>query len=173
MNIPRLAKPLKVPVELTPKPSNYRSIPDRLTPAQDNSGFASSSHISVDASTVFADSSNPTVEVLNMCFPADIDDATRSAVDAQFKDFVDKALRVPAMCGSFVQGWTEKNIPLPGEEDGKTGRLLVSLISWPSVERHMENRDTQAFKDSVHLLRTLPSLIKLDVFHVNCKTVTG
>lgn len=160
-------------VELTPESSNYRSVPDRLASTQDNTGFVSSSHISVDASTVFADPSNPTVEVLNMCFPTDIDDATRAAVDAQFKDFVDKALRAPAMCGSFVQGWTDKNVQLPGEDKGKTGRLLVSLISWPSVERHMENRDTQAFKDSVHLLRTLPSLVKLDVFHVNCKTVTG
>lgn len=109
-----------------------------------------------------------------MCFPADIDDAGRAAVDAQFNDFADKALRVPAMCGSIVQGWTtENNVPSPGEESGKTGRILVSLISWPSVEKHMENRDTQAFKDSVHLLRGLPSLTKLDVFHVNCKTLSG
>lgn len=106
-----------------------------------------------------------------MCFPADIDDATRAAVDAQFKDFADKALRVPAMCGSITQGWTDSDVALPSEADGQTGRILVSLISWPSVERHMENRNTQAFKDSVHLLRGLPSLIKLDVFHVNCKIV--
>lgn len=147
---------------------------DRLAPHQEKSGYCATSHIPVDASKTFNNHANPTVEVLSMCFPGDIDDATRSAVEAQWEDFADKALRAPAMCGSITQGWTtEKDVPLPGEDKGQTGRILLALISWPSVDKHMENRDTQAFKDSVHLLRTLPSLVKLDVFHVECRTLNG
>ena len=105
-----------------------------------------------------------------MCFPPDLDDATRAINEEKFKEFADKGLLAPGICGAVAQGWTvDKNVTLPGE-DGKTGQILVSLISWPSVARHMDNRETQEFKDAAPVLRELPRLVKLDVFHVEAKT---
>lgn len=113
---------------------------------------------------------HPAVEVLTMGFPHDIEDATKAAVEAQFHDFADKALKGPGLCKSILAAWSvESNVPLPGLETGEgvqNGTVYIALISWRSVEEHMQNKELPAFKESVHLLRTLPRLVNLDVVHI-------
>ena len=39
------------------------------------------------------------------------------------------------------------------EYEGKKGKGYVGLLGWESVEAHMSFRETQKFKDNIHLLR--------------------
>lgn len=58
-----------------------------------------------------------------------------------------------------VGGWVVEDV----EYEGKKGKAFVGLVGWESVEAHMAYRETQAFKDNIHLL-TEDSL-GLDVHH--------
>lgn len=142
-----------------------------LVPNLNISAPLSICHIDPAVSSLFADPTYPTVEILSMCFPCDIDDATKSAVEKQWEEFADKALRAPGLCKTFTQGWSvEKDVALPGgEADKKTCAVFLSLIAWKSVDQHMQNRELDAFKEAPPL-RSLPQLIKLDVVHVNAKS---
>lgn len=113
---------------------------------------------------------HPTVEILTMGFPEDISAAARAAVEAQFQDFADRALRPPGLCKSILTAWSvESNVPLPGLEAGpgaRNGTVYSVLTSWRSVEEHERNKELPAFKKSVHLLKTLPGLVSRDAVHV-------
>ncbi|KAF4120879.1 hypothetical protein GMORB2_2365 [Geosmithia morbida] len=127
-------------------------------------------HISPTVASIFNDKANPVVEVLNMSFPADIDASQKAIVESRWAEFVDKALSHPTTFGNHVQGWTiEDDVVVPGDE-AKTGKIFVAFISWPSLNKHMEKRMTDEFKDNIALLRTLPGLIKMSMFHVQCTT---
>ncbi|VUC21563.1 unnamed protein product [Clonostachys rosea] len=113
---------------------------------------------------------HPVVEILTMGFPGDISSAGKAAVEAQFQSFADKALRPPGLCKSILTAWSvESNVPLPRLEAGsgaQNGTVYSVLISWRSVEEHEQNKELPAYKKSVHLLKTLPGLVTLDVKHV-------
>ena len=40
------------------------------------------------------------------------------------------------------------------EKEGVKGKAAVLLIGWQSREAHMAFRETQSFKDNIHLLRS-------------------
>lgn len=125
-------------------------------------------HLSPSVSSIFNDPANPVVEVLNMSFPADTDASQKAKIESLWEEFVDKALSHPVTFGNRVQGWTkETDVTVPGDET-KTGTIFVALISWPSLEKHMEKRDTDDFKNNVPIIRNLPGLIKMNMFHVQC-----
>lgn len=107
-----------------------------------------------------------------MCFPGDLDSETKAAIENQFGQFVDRTLRAPGLCKSIETSWSvESDVALPGlEEEEQKGNLYVSLITWRSVDEHLQNRELDEFKEGVHLLRSLPRMIKIDVVHVNAKT---
>jgi hypothetical protein len=108
-----------------------------------------------------------------MYFPPGIDDGTMQTVQADWDDFALKALRGPGLCGNITTGWSlENNVPVLDEE-GRTSKIFVALIAWPRVEKHMENRELEVFRQNVHKLRELPSLIKMDMFHIHAKTKTA
>ena len=101
-----------------------------------------------------------------MCFPDDLDAPTKSAIESQFDEFIDKTLGPAGLYKSCEASWSvETNVAVPGE-DGKTGSQYVALITWRTVEDHLKNRELPEFKEWIHLLRTLPRLVKLNAVHV-------
>ena len=50
-------------------------------------------------------------------------------------------------------GWVEEDVESEKLGDGKKGKAFVGLFGWESVEAHMKFRETQEFKDNIHLLR--------------------
>ncbi|KAI5456723.1 hypothetical protein BGZ63DRAFT_87966 [Mariannaea sp. PMI_226] len=113
-------------------------------------------------------SNSPITEVLYAFFPADIDASGKDAVVARIDEFVERALKTCPDFRGISYGWSlEDDIPVRGDEE-KQGVMLAAFIGWQSLEAHMKFRDTQQFKDSIGLLRTMPSLIKMGVFHVSC-----
>lgn len=151
----------------------YADVQKYLIPNVNLDAPLSICHLDPSNTSVFLDdaATHPTVEILTMCFPGDLDDATKQAVETQFAEFTDKTLRAPGLCKSISTSWSvEKDVALPGLEAEQKGAVYVSLITWRSVQEHLGNRELDAFKENVHLLRTLPRLIKLNVVHVNALT---
>lgn len=52
-------------------------------------------------------------------------------------------------------GWAVEEVEHPELQGGK-GKAFVLAIGWTGVDAHMAYRETEAFKDSVHLLREGP-----------------
>jgi len=50
------------------------------------------------------------------------------------------------------------------EKDGVKGKAAVVMIGWQSVDVHMAFRNTQSFKDNIHLLRA--SAKKIEMNHI-------
>ncbi|WPH04201.1 Hypothetical protein R9X50_00708900 [Acrodontium crateriforme] len=55
------------------------------------------------------------------------------------------------------------------EREGVKGQAAVAIIGWDSVEKHMEFRNTDAFKENIHLLRS--SMKKVEMHHVAVMSV--
>jgi hypothetical protein len=143
----------------------------QIAPIIDPLAGGSIAHIEPSVCPVFADPSAPVVEVLRMFFPGNIDGAAKADVVARWNRFADKVLREPGASGPIAANWTlETNVEVPGQPD-KQAVAFVALVAWASIERHMQCRDTQVFTDNIGILRELPGLIKLDMFHVKCQTL--
>ncbi|KAI9898022.1 hypothetical protein N3K66_006382 [Trichothecium roseum] len=150
------------------KAPTFAAVQDALIPIIAGNSFIY--HTETAVTSVFDDKAYPTVEVISLPFPADITEDRRKEVEKRFDECMDKALLKVGLCGKISRAWSlEKDVAVPGEDD-KTCIMLTGLISWPSKQVHLENREKQEFKDNIHLLREMPQLIKLDVHHVDARS---
>jgi len=60
-------------------------------------------------------------------------------------------------------GWVIEDVEHESIGKGKKGKAFVAVIGWESVEAHMNFRETQDFKDKIHLLREGP--VGMEVHH--------
>ncbi|KAM5350182.1 hypothetical protein ACJ41O_006687 [Fusarium nematophilum] len=110
---------------------------------------------------------SPVTEVLQAYFPSDYDVASRATATRRLEEFAGRALKTSPDWRGISYGWSvEDDVPVKGQED-KTGVMLVAFIGWPSVEAHQKFRETEPFKENIGLLREIPGLVKLSVFHVS------
>lgn len=104
-------------------------------------------------------------------FPSDISSEAKAAASGRIAQFQEKGLNKCADVQAVNFGWgVENDFSVPGEE-GKTATALSLLIGWPSIDAHMQFRETDAFKESIGLLRGFEGLIKITMCHVKCKTI--
>lgn len=97
---------------------------------------------------------SPVTEVLTCYFEKE-DDGFDSKVDQLFKVLSEKAEGFKAASG----GWVVEDV----EYKGKKGKAYVGVLGWESVEAHTKFRETQTFKDNIHLLREDP--LGMEVHH--------
>lgn len=111
-------------------------------------------------------------EVMLAYFPSGISTSTKDANSARFQQFMEKGLNACSDVQGVSYGWgVETDFPVRDSKDGQEGTLLAALIGWPSIDAHMKFRETQAFKDNVHLLREMEEMVKLGMFHIQCKSL--
>lgn len=114
----------------------------------------------------------PVTEVMLAYFPSNISSQTKAVIAQKIVQFKEQGLDKCSDVHAVNYGWgVENDFPIRGGEEGQTGSLFIALIGWPSIDAHMKFRDTDAFKESVGLLRGLPEMIKLTMFHVKCKSM--
>ncbi|KAK7917734.1 hypothetical protein PG985_011342 [Apiospora marii] len=112
----------------------------------------------------------PAVEVLHVHFPADYAPEQQQATVKTIREFFaisEKAAGKEGMdllVGSPTVGWAVEERDFKGEK----ARVLVVMIGWKSVEAHMQYRDTDAFRESIGMIRGLEGLKGLSVYHVAC-----
>lgn len=96
----------------------------------------------------------PVTEVLTCYFEKE-DDGFDSKFNQLIKAIADNSEGFKAASG----GWVMEDV----EYEGKKGKAYVGVLGWESVEAHMSFRETQAFKDNIHLLRE--DSLGMDVHH--------
>ncbi|KIW70731.1 hypothetical protein PV04_02972 [Phialophora macrospora] len=106
-------------------------------------------------------------EFLSVYFPADYSPEDQQTFHEGMKKFGSIVQRDWEECRGTAGGWVAEEL-----EDPKTGekaKVYVCLLGWPGVESHMKFRETQSFKDNVHLLRGAKDLKNVAVVHVASK----
>ncbi|KAK8070657.1 hypothetical protein PG997_010860 [Apiospora hydei] len=68
------------------------------------------------------------------------------------------------LVGTPAVGWAVEEREFKEEK----ARVLVVMIGWKSVEAHMQYRDTDAFRDSIGMIRGLEAMKGISVYHVAC-----
>lgn len=104
--------------------------------------------------TVAIGTASPITEVLTCYFEKE-DDGFQSKVDQLIKAISENAEGFKAASG----GWVIEDV----EYEGKKGKAYFMVLGWESVEAHMNFRETQAFKDNIHLLKEGP--LGMEVHH--------
>lgn len=115
---------------------------------------------------------SPVTEIMLAFFPPDISEQGKAAVNNRVAQFTEKGLNQCADVQAVNCGWgVENDFPVRGGGEGQKGNMLIMLVGWPSIGAHMKFRETEAFKDSVGLLRGMEGMIKLTMFHVECRSM--
>lgn len=97
---------------------------------------------------------SPVTEVLTSYFEKE-DEGYGSKLDQLIKVIQENGGGLKAASG----GWVIEDV----EYKGKKGKAYVGCLGWESLEAHMSFRETQAFKDNIHLARDGP--LGLEVHH--------
>lgn len=110
-------------------------------------------------------------EIMLAYFPSDISPEAKAAATERISQFKVNGLDKCGDVQAVNFGWgVENDFAVPGQE-GLGATALSLLIGWPSIDSHMQFRETEAFKESVGLLRGMEGLIKITMCHVKCKTI--
>lgn len=113
---------------------------------------------------------SPVTEVMLAYFASDISAEAKAAASERFAQFADKGLKDCPDVQAVDFGWgLENNFPVRGGEEGQQGSMLTALIGWPSIDAHMKYRETDAFKETVDLIRGMEGLVKIAMFHIKCR----
>ncbi|CAI6311744.1 unnamed protein product [Periconia digitata] len=115
---------------------------------------------------------SPVTEVMVAYFPSNISQSTKDANSARFQEFTEKGLNTCSEVQGISYGWgLENDFPLRDQEKDQKGTMFTALIGWSSIDAHMAFRETNEFKESIHLLRGFEELVKLGMFHIHCKSL--
>lgn len=108
-------------------------------------------------------------EVLSVYFPANYSTDDMKTFDTNIKAFAEIVKDTSPDAKAIVGGWGVEEVDIPDTDE--KGIVYVAFVAWTSVQKHLEYRETQAFKDSIHLLRGAKDLKGVKVFHVSTEEV--
>ena len=112
----------------------------------------------------------PCTELLSAYFDPSISDANQKSFESNAQKFVDVlASHAPGNGFKSVSssGWVIETV----QHEGKDAKAFVGAIGWESRDAHIKCRETQAFKDNIHLLREFKGLKGLQACHINAQEV--
>jgi hypothetical protein len=111
-------------------------------------------------------------EVLLAWFPSDIAQDAKDAATKRLQQFADACMSGSPGPQVINIGWgVENDIPVRDGEEGQKGSLLTAMIGWPSIDAHMQFRETDTFKNNIHLLRGMEGVIKMTMFHIKSRVL--
>lgn len=109
----------------------------------------------------------PATEVVGFYFSASVSDSEKSSFESNLDKFVKVMEEKAKGYRGAIGGWVIEEVEHP-EIEGKA-KLWQTMARWDSVEAHMAFRETDDFKNNVHLLR--PEFIKAVTMH-HCRFQT-
>lgn len=110
-------------------------------------------------------------EVLLVWLPSDISQEAYDAAAKQLQQFADVLAEEPVIQAVNVGRGIENDFPVRDGEEGQKGSLLNLMIGWPSIDAHMQFRETDTFKNNIHLLRGMEGVIKMTMFHIKSRVM--
>lgn len=106
-------------------------------------------------------------EFLTMYFPTDYSAADQAKLESDLKQFGEVVKGSSDDFKAAVGGWVVEELDDPKSSEKR--KAYVLLIGWTSVQAHLSYRETQTFKDNIHLLRGAKDLKGVGVFQVAAK----
>ena len=70
-------------------------------------------------------------------------------------------------CSGLAGGWVAEELEDP--KSSEKAKVYICLIGWESVDSHMKYRETQSFKDNIHMLRGAKDLKNTVMVHAATK----
>lgn len=111
-------------------------------------------------------------EVLLIWLPSDISKEAKDEATQQLQQFADVCLKEHPVIHAINVGWgVENDFPVRDGEEGQKGSLLNAMIGWPSIDAHMQFRETDTFKNNIHLLREIKGVVKMTMFHIKSRVM--
>ncbi|EXJ70199.1 uncharacterized protein A1O5_06267 [Cladophialophora psammophila CBS 110553] len=117
-----------------------------------------------------SNTTSPITEVVTMWFPNTYPQKDQDNVTEDVENFISIFENHAHNYTASAAGWVDEEIDIPGMEE--RGKAYVLLVGWTSVEAHMQFRETQAFKDSIHFVMGAKNLKKIEAVHVSLTEVT-
>lgn len=115
---------------------------------------------------------SPVTEIMMAYFPPDISAEAKAAATERIAQFKHQGLDKCAHVQGVNFGWSlENDFPVPEGDEGQKATALSLFIGWPSIDAHMQFRETEAFQEAVGLLRGLEGVVKLTMCHVKCRVL--
>ena len=106
-------------------------------------------------------------EFIQAYFPADYSAEDQKKMHEDMKKFGGLVKGNWDECSGTAGGWVAEEQDDP--KSGDKAKVYVCLIGWTSVDSHMRFRETQTFKDHIHLLRGAKDLKNVVMVHVAAK----
>lgn len=103
-------------------------------------------------------------EFIRVYFPVDYSAEDQKTFHDNLVKFGSIVKRDWAECRGTAGGWAVEEVVDP--KSSEKAKIYVCWIGWPSVESHMKYRETQSFKDNIHLLRGAKDMKNIEVVHV-------
>ncbi|KAG8170225.1 hypothetical protein KVR01_000970 [Diaporthe batatas] len=114
----------------------------------------------------------PVTEVLLIWFPSDLAPEVKDAATKRLQQFADACLGSNGGIHAINIGWgVENDFPVRDGEEGQKGSLLTAMIGWLSIATHIQFRETDTFKDNIHLLRGIEGFVKMTMFHIKSRVM--
>ncbi|KAI4596909.1 hypothetical protein KJ359_004819 [Pestalotiopsis sp. 9143b] len=101
-------------------------------------------------------------EVCHAYFARDIDSVRQQEILADVQQFIDVIRPGPGGSGEHAHGFALEELEYKGEQC----RALVLVLGWDTVEAHHAYRATDDFAKNIPLLRNLPGLKGMEMWHV-------
>ncbi|KIW88701.1 uncharacterized protein Z519_10747 [Cladophialophora bantiana CBS 173.52] len=117
-----------------------------------------------------SNTTSPITEVVTMWFRNTYPQNDQDKVTEEVENFISIFENHAHNYTASAAGWVDEEIDIPGMEE--RGKAYVLLVGWTSVEAHMQFRETQAFKDSIHYVMGAKNLKKIEAVHVSLTEIT-
>ncbi|KAJ9651890.1 hypothetical protein H2198_008854 [Neophaeococcomyces mojaviensis] len=156
------------------KTETYKPFLDRFSDIADLKNNVSMYHANLKphpATEALSDHVSPATEILMVFFPADYSEADQKKFEDDLKKLVAVIEKEAKTYTASAGGWVVEEVDIPGTSE--KGKAYQVLIGWQSVEAHLAFRETQPFKDNIHLLRGAKDLKTLAVTHYSGTQVTS
>ncbi|RVX66203.1 hypothetical protein B0A52_10095 [Exophiala mesophila] len=131
---------------------------------KDLAGAPALYHVHFDPLPIDAWTKGGATEVFNAYFPADYSESDIATFDANVKEFLKSASDVSPEIKAATGGWAVEHVEIPGTQE--KGRLFNGLISWTSVAAHQAFRESEWFKNNIHVLRGAKDIKGVKAYHV-------
>ena len=100
-------------------------------------------------------------EVVMHYFAADLSESNQSSFESDLRTFVQVLEEKAVGFTGFAGGWVVEE-QQHEKVEGKA-KMWQTCLGWPNVDAHMAFRETQDFKDNVHLMK--PDFTKATTMH--------
>ena len=115
---------------------------------------------------------SPVTEIILAYFSSEISQTEKDVATAQLQQCIEMSFGSCSDIKNMSYGCgIENDFPVRGGGKGQTGSVIMAFFGWPSIDATMKFRETETFKEIVHLIRGMEGIVNLAVLRINCRSL--